>query len=137
MNNDLASGIYRPASLVLAVVFAAVGLTFLFAPEQVLILFNIFSALLGMPQSPVLVPGFYLILAAAYMYLVAVLAFFMYRHPGERIYPMLLAHAKLASAALSLYLFALQQPYLIYITNAVVDGFIGFAALVLYRQVGR
>ena len=97
--------------------------------------FNYVSTYLGMPHSPVQGVGFYLILAVAYMYVVTLLAFSMYRHPQEKSYPLVLANAKLASCAVSLYLFLIYQPYLIYIANGVVDGCIGLIALYFVEKL--
>lgn len=127
----------RPLSLALAVVFAIVGLVFLLIPRDVLVFFNHFSTYCGLPPSPVQDAGFYLVLAAAYMYLVTLLASLIYRHPAEKWFPLLLAHAKLASSALSLLLFFWHQPYLIYLANCVVDGSIGIIALLYYLKLGR
>ena len=125
---------YKLFSLTAAVIFAAVGLTFLFFPDSVLIFFNRFSGYFGLPQAPLPGAGFYLILASAYMYLVTLLAYLMYRYPEQDIYPLLLAHGKLASSILSLALFLMHQLYLIYFANFVLDGFIGIAALVLMKK---
>lgn len=126
--------LYKLFSFTAAVAFAAVGLLFLVSPDSVLIFFNGFSGYCGLPQAPLPGAGFYLVLAAAYMYLVTLLAGLMYRQPEQNIYPFLLAHAKLASSLLSLGLFLMHQPYLIYFTNFVVDGFIGVAALALMKM---
>jgi len=128
---------YRCMSLVLMLAFAVVGLLFLLAPDKPLAFFNALSSPLGLPPSPANGWDFYLILAAAYMYLVTVLAFSMYRHPENRLFPKLLAHAKLASATLSLALFLLQARHLIYLANFAVDGAIGIAALVIYLKMRR
>ncbi len=125
---------YKLFSLAAAVIFAFVGLVFLFAPDAVLVLFNKISAYFGLPEAPLQGAGFYLILASAYMYLVALLAHLMYRYPGHRIYPFLLAQGKLASSLISIYLFLRHQPYLIYLVNFVIDGFIGVAALYLMKM---
>ncbi len=126
--------LYRPFSLAAAVIFALVGLVFLFIPDRVLVFFSSMSGALGLPSSPVIGANFYLILAVAYMYLVTLLAYLMYRHPDVKMLPLLLAHAKLASAALSLYLFLTHGPYLIYLANCMIDGLIGTAALFFYVQ---
>jgi len=55
------------------------------------------------------------------MYVVALLACLMYRHPGITYFPFLLANAKLASAVLCLYLFLAHQPYLIYLVNCTTS----------------
>jgi hypothetical protein len=129
--------LYRPISLILMFLFAITGLLFLIIPDKVLILFNNFSPYLQMPQSPVIEHNFYLILASGYMYLVTVLAFLMFRNPENRQYPLLLAHAKLASSFLSLVLFLFHSHYLIYLANFVIDGLIGLAATHFYFQMQR
>lgn len=129
--------VYKLISLCLAVTFAVVGLIFLFIPDGVLGFFNMLSGPLGMPQSPVQGLGFYLILAVGYMYLVTLLAYFMYRHPEDGKFPLLLANGKLASVALSFYLFLTHQPYLIYAANGVIDGGIGILVLLMYSGMKR
>lgn len=128
---------YRAASLVLATVFAAVGLVFICRPAAPLRFFNGLSPLVGLPAGPAEGGGFYLILAGAYMSFVALLAGLMAKHPDVAWFPLLLAEAKLASAALSWVLFAFDRPLLIFATNGIVDGLIGFLALYLYRRVRR
>lgn len=126
--------VYKLFSLTAAAIFAVVGLIFLFSPTSALIFFNSISSHFGLPQSPVQGTSFYLILSAAYMYLVTLLACLMYRYPEQTIYPFLLAHGKLASSIISIYLFLMHQPYLIYFVNFVIDGFIGIAALYLMKM---
>ncbi len=123
--------IYKSISLILMLLFAVTGILFLSVPDRVLELFNAFSSHLGMAESPVVGWNFYLILAAGYMYLVTVLAFMMFRHPENRIFPILLTHAKLASSVLSLAFFLFQAHYLIYLANFIIDGFIGIVVLTL------
>lgn len=125
--------LYRTISLGMAVVFLTVGLVFLIIPDGVLSLFNVLSDYLGMRRSPMTGVGFFLVLAVAYMYVVALLAWSMFRFPENGVYPKVLIHAKLASAAVSFGLFLYHQPYLIYLTNGVVDGLIGAAVFLLYR----
>ena len=120
-----------------AVVFAVIGLIFLLIPNNVLVFFNHISDYVGLPQSPVQCTGFYLALAAAYMYLVAILACLIYRHPEVRWFPILLANGKLASSAISLFLFLTNQPYLILITNCIADGIIGVVVLLYYLRLRR
>lgn len=126
--------VYKLFSLAAAAIFAVVGVIFLFFPDSALIFFNNISGYFGLPQSPVQGNGFYLALATAYMYLVTLIAGLMYRYPEQKIYPFLLAQAKLASSIISIYLFLRHQPYLIYFANFVIDGFIGIAALYLMRM---
>ncbi|PKM86501.1 MAG: hypothetical protein CVU87_11960 [Firmicutes bacterium HGW-Firmicutes-12] len=125
--------LYKLFSLTATAIFAAVGLIFLFLPASVLIFFNNISGYFGLPQAPVQGMGFYLVLASAYMYLVTLLAYMMYRYPKEKIYPFILAQGKLASSVISIYLFLKHQAYLIYFANFIVDGFIGIAVLYLMR----
>lgn len=126
--------LYKLFSLTAATIFALLGLIFLFFPDSVLIFFNSISGYFGLPQATLQGTGFYLILASAYMYLVTLLAYLMYRYPEQNIYPFLLAQGKLASSIISIYLFLMHQPYLIYLANFVIDGFIGIAALYLMKM---
>jgi hypothetical protein len=126
---------FRAVSLGLAVVFALVGGVFLFLPAEMLAFFNAVSRRLGMIEGPT-EGSFFLALAGAYMYLVTVLAWRMFRSPRERLYPRLLAQAKLASAVLSFLLFALQAPWLIFLVNGIVDGALGFAVLAMAPRPG-
>ena len=126
--------LYKLISLTLAAIFAVVGLIFLFFPNLVLIFSNSISSYFGLPKSPVQGTGFYLTLASAYMYLITLLAYLMYRYPEQNIYPFLLAQGKLASSIVSIYLFLMRQPYLIYFANFIIDGFIGIAVLYLMEM---
>ena len=128
---------YRPLSLFLAIAFAAVGLAFLFIPGQVLIFFNNHSGFFGLPLIPVHEAGFYHILAVGYMYLVAVIAYLMFRHPEAPSFPLFLVHAKPASSFLSVCFALAYEPYLIFLVNCVVDGFIGLAAFYFYRRMKK
>ncbi|RPJ66891.1 MAG: hypothetical protein EHM24_21040 [Acidobacteria bacterium] len=130
--------LYRAIALLLAVTFAVTGLVFLAAPGQV----NVFLDRLGVGAGQALPAadldsGLFRALAGAYMYLVSLLAWLMFRRPAEPAWPALLAHAKLASAAISFVLFAAHRPYLVYLINGVVDGLLGTLALVLRRQAVR
>ena len=128
---------YRLFSLAAGVVFAAVGCLFLFFPDAPIRFFNGYSAVFGLPAAPLSGAGFYLALAAAYMFIVTVLAFRMARSPETDAYPVLLAQAKLASSALSLYLFIAHAPYMIYFANFIVDGLIGICVIVLMKYRRR
>jgi hypothetical protein len=127
---------YKIFSLALSIVFAVVGFIFLLIPDGVLVFFNTISSSIGFPTSPVAGVNFYLILALGYMYVVTLLAFFMYRHPENRALPLLLANAKIASSILSFCLAVFYVPYLIYIVNGIVDGLIGITVLAIYFQMG-
>jgi len=120
-----------------AVAFAAVGLLFLALPGPVLAAFDVLSRRSGLAAFAAAPDRFWLVLASAYMYVVTVLAWSMYRRPADPVYPRLLAHAKLCSAALSLGLFAVERPHLIFLANGVVDGAIGLVALALWRRCAR
>ena len=128
--------LYRAIALAFALAFTAVGLVFLLAPGQVVALFDEVARATARPGMPAgdAGSGLFRALAVAYMYLVALLAWMMYRRPAEPTWPALLAQAKLASAALSVGLWVAHGPYLVYLVNGVVDGLIGAAALVLRRQ---
>lgn len=130
---SIAVKLYRAFAFVSAVVFAIVGIIFLFFPDAALVFFNKWSDHFGLPRAPVQGNGFYLTLASAYMYIVTLLAYKMYRYPEQRIYPFLLTQAKLASSIMSIVLFLKHQPYLIYFANFLVDGFIGITAIVLMK----
>ncbi|MBN1856549.1 MAG: hypothetical protein JW846_06335 [Dehalococcoidia bacterium] len=125
---------YRAISLALALVFAITGMLFLISPDTPIAFFNGLSLASGMPPSPAIGGGFYLILGVGYMYLVTILAFLMFRHPENRHFPLLLVHAKLASSILSLAFFLLQAHHLIYLANFAVDGVIGMVVLTLYLK---
>ena len=112
----------RMAGWSLAGTFAVVGVIFLAIPGKVLAAFNWLAAGLGWPESTTQPYTLYLALAVAYMYVVTLLAWQMARHPEVRAYPWVLTHAKAASAVLSIGLFALQDQYLLYLANFVVDG---------------
>jgi hypothetical protein len=129
--------IYRAISLVLMLLFALTGLLFLFSPGSAVAFFNRFSSSFGMPQAPASGWNLYLILAVGYMYLVTLLAYLMFKHPENRYFPLLLAHAKLASSILSLALFLLHAHYLIYLANFVVDGAIGIVVLAMYMKMRK
>jgi hypothetical protein len=119
------------------IAFLAVGMAFLFIPAQVLIFFNNLSGFFGLPLIPVHEAGFYHILAVGYMYLVAVIAYLMFRHPEVSRFPLLLAHAKFASSFLSLCFALVYAPHLIFLANCVVDGFIGLVAFCFYRKLEK
>jgi hypothetical protein len=126
---------YSLLSLSLMVAFIAVGTVFLCIPSQTLIFFNNLSGFFGLPLIPVYEVGFYNILAVGYMYLVAVIAYFMVRHPEVASFPLLLAHGKFASSLLSLCFAVVREPYLIFLVNCAVDGLIGLIALYFYQRL--
>lgn len=136
-SNDMMRKYYKPLSLIAAITFAVVGLIFLLIPQQVLVFFNALSDFWGFPHTPAVGFDFYVILSVAYMYLVTVLAYLMYRNPEECLFPFLLAHGKFMSSLLSLAAFVFEQRYLIYICNFIIDGFIGIVAFYMYYQVKR
>lgn len=115
--------------------FPAVGILFLAAPQGVLSFFNAASFPLGLEAMPVSFPGFYLVLTAAYMYLVSFLSYRIIREPGNPAHLFFLAHAKIASAVISVVLILRDHPYLLYVVNFMVDGVIGWVAWRFYRRV--
>jgi hypothetical protein len=71
------------------------------------------------------------------MYLVAALAWLIFRHPAQRWFTLLLIQAKTMSSLLSFFLFFSGRPYLIYLANGVVDGLIALLFLFFYVRVVR
>lgn len=132
--NSRTRALYRAFSLSLAVIFALVGAIFLLRPEGTLAFFNGMSRRLGLAEGPA-GRSFFGVLAVAYMYVVTALAWLMYRSPGDKTYPWLLAQAKIASSVLSFLMFALQAPWLVYLVNGLVDGLIGIAVLAFFFKV--
>ena len=128
---------YRLSSLCMMVTFIAVGLLFFLLPDGVLSFFNAISGQLGMKEILLQGKSFFLILATAYMYIVSLLAFFMFKYPDNQFPPLLLANAKLASSLLSFGMFFYHQPYLIYLVNGLVDGAIGVFVLFLYLRMRK
>jgi hypothetical protein len=127
--------VFKSISVALSAIFAVVGFIFLFIPDGVVIFFNTFSSLFGLPESPVQATGLYVVLAVGYMYVVTLLAYLMYRHPDNPFFPLLLINAKSASSFISLLLFVFHQPYLVLIANCIVDGIIAAGVWVLYRKM--
>jgi len=128
---------YRLSGLCMMVIFIAVGLLFFLMPDGVLSFFNAISRQLGMKEILLQGKSFFLILATAYMYIVSLLAFFMFKYPDNQFPPLLLANAKLASSLLSFGMFFYHQPYLIYLVNGLVDGAIGVFVLFLYLRMRK
>jgi hypothetical protein len=107
----------------MAVAFAVVGLAFLVAPNGVTAAFDSLSLRAGLAPAGT-AAGFYLVLAVAYMYLVTLLAGWMYLRPENPVLPVLLINAKAASSLLSFGLFAFGEPALIYLANGAWMGLI-------------
>ena len=126
---------YRSLSLALALCFAIVGIVFAAIPDDVLRFFNLLSPAFSLPPSPLTSYNFYLVLAAAYMYLVTLLAFMMYRWPENRCYPMLLINAKLASSFFSVIFFIAHARYLVDLANFGVDAMIGMLVFLIYVKM--
>jgi hypothetical protein len=135
--DTLWTGIYRWTGLCLAVIFAIVGLLFLLLPGGVIVFFNDVSRSFGLLPLSVEGAGFYLVLAVGYMYVVTLLAWFMYRAPANHLAPVLLVNAKLASSFLSFIFFFAVQGALIFLVNGIVDGLIGAGVLTLYLKQRR
>ena len=116
--------LYRAAALALAAGFLIVGVLFLAIPDGVLSFFNLLSGPLGMPEAPPVGRPFFLVLASGYMYLVSLLAWMMFKHPENKMFPFLLIQGKLATSLLSLGFFMAHRPFLIYLANFCIDGLI-------------
>ncbi len=125
--------LYRATGLVFAVAFAVVGLLFLLAPGVVQAAVGQAGQAVGLPGLPDgdVQSGLFRALAVAYMYVVTLLAWMMFRRPAEPLWPGLLAQAKLASAAVSFLLLVFHGRYFAYAANGVIDGAIGVVALAL------
>ncbi len=132
----VSDGFYRVVSAGLCAAFALVGAIFLLAPDAVLAFFDGWARRMGGlgPAGPA--DPFFVALAVAYMVVVTILAWAMFRHPRDTAAPRLLAQAKLASSLASFGLCALRQPYLILLANGVVDGAIAALVLLLARARG-
>lgn len=128
---------YRAFSFGLMMAFLIVGFIFLFYPDQLLVFFNNLSRPLNMREGPEQGVDFFLVLAVAYMYLVAFLAMMMYRYPRNILFPLLLANGKTASALISIYLFLAHGPFLIYLTGFVVDTLIALAVWLFYNRIKK
>lgn len=132
MSNRLTS-CRKTFALILVVTFAVVGAIFLFLPGGTLAFFNSLSGQAGMAQGPA-EGSFFVVLASAYMAVVTVLAWRLFRSPGDRASAGLLVLAKLASSGLSLAVLAVSARWLILLVNGVVDGTIGLAVWAIYLR---
>jgi hypothetical protein len=126
---------YKLASLTLSIIFGIVGIIFLAMPAQVLGFFNAISTSYGLPSTPTEGTSFFLILAVAYMYLVSMLAFMMYKNPENSSFPLLLINAKSVSTVASILFIIVHGHCLIYIVNAITDGSIALGVLLLNRKI--
>lgn len=128
-------GLYRLAAGALCGAFALVGALFLLAPNAVLSIFSGWSGRLGLATFAGPADPFFVALAVAYMCVVTVLAWGMYRDPRDAVSPRLLVQAKWASCIVSLGLFLLRQHHLVLLVNAVVDGGIAVLVWLLRRRL--
>jgi hypothetical protein len=125
--------LYRLVAIFLALSFVIVGMCFLLLPDGVISFFNRLSGPLNMPLASLTGYPFFLVLASGYMYLVALLAWLMYRHPENRVFSHLLVQGKLATSLISLGFFVVHRPFLIYLANFVVDGLIALGVWLISR----
>jgi hypothetical protein len=128
---------YKPLSLTGAVLFAVCALFFLASPNKVYHFFNSISIYLGMQRTPAAHRGFFHIYTAGYFYMTAAVAFLMFRSPQNRHYPALLANGSLAVSVLSLFLFLINKPYLIYIAGFAANGIIGGLAVAGFAKIKK
>jgi len=70
--------------------FTVTGLIFLFFTWKIFVYFYTISRFLGMSRTPVNGIMFYCIYTVEYLYTAAIIAFFMYRYPENRHFPLLL-----------------------------------------------
>ncbi|MHC4106385.1 MAG: hypothetical protein ACYSR9_15700 [Planctomycetota bacterium] len=120
---------YKPLSFAGAVLFAVCGLYFLILPNRVYLFFNIISRSLGMPRMPVKDIDFFYIYTIGYLYIMAALSFLMFRNPESRHFPVLLANGSFAVSILSIAMFLIHKPYLIYGASLIANGIIGALAI--------
>jgi hypothetical protein len=132
--NEPSAAFVKAFGLCLASVFAVVGGLFVLLPGGTLAFFNSASRRLGMVEGPV-EASFFVVLAGAYMFVVTVLAWRMSRSPLEKIYPLILGQAKLASSLLSFLMFAIHAPWLILLVNGIVDGALALVVWIVYRRI--
>ena len=128
---------YRIISVIMGMTFGIVGLLFLLMSNHVLIFFNALSSSVGMESAASGGDEFYVVLAIAYMYIVSLISFLMFRHPGNTFFPLLLFNGKIASSLLSLLMFLADKHLLIYFVNFVIDGSIALTAMLMYRSARR
>jgi hypothetical protein len=129
--------VYKFVSFVLIISFALVGLIFLFFTNNVIIFFNNISLKIGFIQSPKETSEFYSALAVAYMYLVTLLAIMMFRQPKNKYFLLLLINGKMASSVISILYFLTYNPYLILLSNFIIDGTIAILLLFFYLKLRR
>ena len=129
--------LYKPLSFIGMLLFAVTGLIFLFFPWKIFVFFNTISRFLGMSRSPVKGIMFYCIYTVGYLYTAAIIAFFMYRNPENRHFPLLLTGGQLVVAAVSLAMFLAHKPYLIYAVSFILNGIIGAIAFVSYIKIRK
>ncbi|MGZ7065152.1 MAG: hypothetical protein ACXVI6_02220 [Candidatus Aminicenantales bacterium] len=127
----------RMTGYTLAVVFAGVGVVFLVIPGRVIAFFNGLWSSLGLPPAAGPDAPFFVVLAAAYMFVVTVLAWNSGAHPEVPVFPRLLAIAKAASSLLSFGYFAFGARHLILLVNGVVDGAIALLVLWVFLSRGK
>ena len=126
--------LYRWVSLCLSLIFALVGLLFLISPDSVVLFFNTLSRALGFAETPAPGFSFYQILAVGYMYLVTVLAYFMYKQPENTFFPRLLIYGKSASSLISFFFFLVHLPALLYLANGIIDGSIAVGVYLVHNK---
>ena len=82
-----------------------------------------------MLHTPVKDIGFFYIYTIGYFYIMAALSFLMFRNPESRHYPVILANGSFAVSILSIAMFLIHKPYLIYAASLIANGIIGILAL--------
>jgi len=132
----MAERLKRTTGYTLAIVFAAVGVVFLVIPGRVIAFFNGLWGPLGLPPAAGPDAPFFVVLAAAYMFVVTVLAWNAGAHPESRVFPRLLVMAKAASSLLSFGYFAFGAGHLILLVNGVVDGALALLVLCVFLRSG-
>ncbi len=124
----------RVVGFSLFLVFTSVGTLFLLGPEVPLRGLNSMACRFGMGVSPLHGTGFFSVMTSAYMAVVAILAFRIFRQPEVPLNPLLLAQAKMSSSLFSFGAFLIHRPDFILLVNGFVDGGLALLAFVIYRS---
>jgi L-cystine uptake protein TcyP (sodium:dicarboxylate symporter family) len=136
-SNDRIIKIYKTVSLFSSIIFGFVGLIFLVFPYGVLILFaRLFNTTLPVISS-IAYADFFVVLAVGYMYLVALLAYWMHKHPENKYFLLLLINGKSVSSLLSIIFYIFYPIHYILLVNFIVDGSIAVLFLFFYFKLKK
>jgi len=112
---------YAVLMRVLGTIYAIGAVLFLFFPEGIVQLINVFPAWLAFKVMPVPDGRFWSVLATSMMVMLAILAFLSAAQPSNRGYPMVHLASKLTSSAGFLYQFMNHEKYFAYLVGVITD----------------